>query len=67
MPEIPIIGPNYRNRNLELWGRSKTTYLHGQGEPEVGWWSVKVSKYRKQILKFSFEPKNERFFSVFLP
>ena len=40
MPEIPIIGPNYRNRNLELWGRSKTTYLHGQEEPEVGWWSV---------------------------
>ena len=28
---------------------------------------LKVSKYRKQILKFSLEPKNERFFSVFLP
>ena len=40
MPETPIIGPNYRNRNLELQGCSKTTYLHGQEESEVGWWSV---------------------------
>ena len=24
------------------------------------WWNLKVSKSRKQILKFSFEPKNER-------
>ena len=37
-----------------------------QKKPNLSSFLIKVSKYQKQISKFSFKPKNEQFF-VYLP
>ena len=54
-------GPIYNNRRRQIF----PIFWHG---PNQQFFSLlKVSKSRKQILKFSFEPKTNNFFFYFCP